>query len=812
MGLPALPIADPVLIFALAMVIFVAAPLLFERARLPGIVGLIVAGAVVGPNGLNILDRSSTIELLGTVGLLYLMFMVGLELDLYDFNKYRNRSVVFGGLSFIIPQVIGTTVGLAFGYTVASSLLLGSVFASHTVLAYPIASRLGIVKNLAVTTTLGGTILTEILALLVLAVVAGAVDGGIGPGFWLQLTISLSIYVLAVMILVPILARWFFRSIRSEASLEFVFVMAVLFSVSYLAHAAQVEPIIGALLTGLALNRLIPEHGALMNRIHFMGNALLIPFFMLSVGMLVDIRALGTREAWIFSIALAVAVIGAKLISALATRRAFSYTRDEGWVIFGLSVPHASGTLAIVLVGFEVGLFDQAEVNGVVLMILATSLIGPWAVERYGRKVAVHEEQQPYEPRDAPQRILIPVSNPNTEESLLDLAMLVRGKESQEPLYPLMVVRDRQDRSEAQVAEAEKMLSRAVIYAAGADVPVAPLTRVDPNIAAGITRGIAETRSTTVIVGWDARRSRVTAVFGTVLDQLLEMSKQMVIVAKLGHPLNTAQRLVVVIPGLMRRHPGFRDAARVVKTIASQLGAPVLGLVVDGKPERYDSLMSEIKPTTETEFRRIAGWDELFPEMTSQGRPDDIVVLLSARRGTLPWHQKLDRLPRQLADLAPQNLLVIYPSETETAHGEILPISLLPSGLRPERIAYALPRMPFERALRLILEKGLPPSAPGIEAIVRTLLKEQEQYSTEVRSGVVIAHARVKGLTEAVLFLGTSQDGIEFPRAAEPAHLVFVLLSPIDQPREHLGSLAEIAQLVSREEYMKQLLQASPPS
>lgn len=810
--LPTLPVSDPVLIFALAMVIFVAAPLLFERIRIPGIIGLIVAGAIVGPNGLNILERGATIELLGTVGLLYLMFLVGLELDLYDFIRYRNRSIVFGLVSFAIPQVVGTAVALAFGYSTPSSLLLGAVFASHTVLAYPIASRLGIIKNLAVTTTLGGTILTEILALLVLAVVANSLGSGISPRFWLELGVSLTVYVAAVLVGVPLLGRWFFRNVRREATVELVFVLAVLFTVSYLAHAAQLEPIIGALLAGLAFNRLIPQQGMLMTRIHFTGDAFLIPFFLLSVGMLVDVRALQTLDAWVFSIAVAGAVILSKWLAARVTQGAFGYSRDEGWVMFGLSVPHASGTLAIVLVGFEIGLFDQAEVNGVVLTILATSLLGPWAVGRYGRQLAISEEQKPYEPGDAPQRILIPISNPATEESLLDLAMLVRGPDSPEPLYPLIVVRDMEDRSEAQVADAEKMLSHAVIYAAGADVPVAPLTRVDQNIAAGITRGVAETRARTVIVGWDGGRARATGVFGSVLDQLLDSSKQAVIVAKLGHPLNTTKRLVVIIPSLIDRHPGFLEAAKTIRSITSQIGASMLGLVVEGDAERYDALFSRSKPAVPSEFQEVTAWNLVVPALRQQVRPDDLVILLSTRRGTLPWHPKLDRLPRQLSGLVPQSFLVLYPSEVEVQRAPPAAGAALPAGLIPDRISHDLPRMPFERALRRLVSHGMPDSVTGSEAIVQMLIRSEQEFSTEVRPGVVVPHARVRGLEHPIVFLATSREGIEFPQARKTAHLVFVLLSPPDKPQEHLRSLAEIALLVSREGYVEELLEADPSS
>jgi Kef-type K+ transport system membrane component KefB/mannitol/fructose-specific phosphotransferase system IIA component (Ntr-type) len=803
--LAALPITDPVLIFALAMVIFVGAPLLFERLRIPGIIGLIVAGAIIGPNGLNLLERGATIVLLGTVGLLYLMFMVGLELDLHDFNRYRNRSIIFGSLSFVIPQVAGTGLGLVYGYPLASSLLLGSVFASHTVLAYPIASRLGIVKTLAVTTTLGGTILTEILALLVLAIVAGSAGGSLDLGFWAVLVTSLAVYIGAIMWGVPIVARAYFRHVRSDSTLEFVFVMAVLFTVAWLAHFAKAEPIVGALLAGLALNRLIPHSGALMNRINFVGNALFIPFFLLSVGMLVDVQALATVEAWVFAVGVAAGVLVAKLAAAKLTERVFRFNRDEGWVIFGLSVPHASGTLAIVLVGFDLMLFDQMEVNGIVLTILVTSLVGPWVVEHFGRNVALQEEQKPYEPREAPQRILIPLANPATEEMLLDLAILLRGSDSDEPLHPLIVVPEHAEGSEAQVAEAERVLSHAVIHAAGAEVPVVPLTRVDQNIAAGIVRGIAETRTSTVVIGWDGGRSPVGGIFGSVLDQLLLQAKAMVVVAKLGHPLNVTKRLVVVLPPLIYRHPGFFEAMRGVKSIASQLGAPILGLGIDEEQDRLEPLIQPIRPAAAIQFERVDGWSRLLSALRDRVSPDDLVIVLSARRGTLPWHPKLERLPAQLAGLLPESFLMFYPAEADTPRRETVAPSVLPRGLQPDRIVFDLPKTSFPEALREILRSTIT-DPDTLERVVAALVAGEREFSTEVRPGVVVPHARVEGIEEPVLFLGTCPQGIEFPQARDAANLIFVLLSPADRPQEHLRSLAEIARLVSREEYVQELL------
>lgn len=803
---PTLPFTDPVLIVALATLIFLAVPILAERVRVPGVIGLIVAGAAVGPHGAGLLERDQTIVLLGTVGLLYLMLMVGLELDLHQFNRYRNRSIVFGLLSFLIPAALGLALGLTLGYAAASALLLAPAFSSHTLLAYPIASRMGIVRNEAVTTALGGTILTEILALLLLAVVANSARGGaLDLGFWLKLSVSFGVYVGAVMWGLPRLGRWFFRH-AGEGGAEFIFVLASLFTVSYLSHAAGVEPIVGALLAGLALNRLVPAHGPLMNRIHFVGNTIFIPFFLLSVGMLVNVRALNSGRAWTISIVLTLGVLAGKWAAARVVEKVFGYESDEGWVVFGLTVPHAAGTLAIVLVGYDLGLLDQTEVNGVVLMILATCLAGPWVVERYGRRVAAREEQRPYDADAAPRRILIPLANPATAEALMDLAFVVRGRDTDEPLYPLTVAPEEGGATEAWVAEAERMLAHAVHHAAAAQVPVHPLTRVDAHVAAGIVRGIAETRSTEVVIGWDGRRTGARAIFGTVLDQLLERTRQTVLVAKLGHPLNVTRRLVVVFPPGIDRHPGFPHALSTVNRIASGIGAGMAGVVVGTQAERVQAVHAAARPQVAAEWVAVEDWGALAAWLRDSLRREDLVVLMAARRGTVAWHPRLARLPAELAGMARESFLAVYPPESQApAERGAEPFA---GTLAPDRVVQ-LQAETFGGALREMLAPLF--DAETARALAETLEASEQRFSTEIVPGVALPHARLPGLPRPVLVVGVSREGVPLPRGNRPARLIFVLVSSAERAEEHLRSLAQIAHLLADPAETSRLLERYAP-
>jgi Kef-type K+ transport system membrane component KefB/mannitol/fructose-specific phosphotransferase system IIA component (Ntr-type) len=802
-----LPITNPVLIVALAMGLFLAAPLLFERLRIPGIIGLIVAGAAVGPHGIGLLDRDPTIVLLGTVGLLYLVFLAGLELDLHRFRDYRRRSIVFGLISFTIPMAAAVLVMPMLGFGLSASILIGSIIGSHTLLAYPIVSRLGLVKNPAVTAVVGGTLATDTLALGVLAVVAGSVDGDLTLGFFLRLFLVLGMYVALILLGVPRLGRWFFRNTPGQAPAEFIFLMVVLFASAFLAELAGAQPIIGAFLAGLTLNRLIPNQGPLMNRVRFVGNALFIPFFLISVGMLVDARVLvGSPRVWLIATALIVMVHAGKLLAALITRMIFHYGRDEVGLMFGLSVPQAAATLAVTFVGLEIGLFGETVVNAVIVMILVTGLVGPSVVERYGRRLALHEEQKPYDPEEAPLRILIPISNPATAEALLDIAFILRGSRSDEPIYPLMVVPEGAETAEARVAEAEKMLGHAVIYAAGADVPVVPLTRVDRHIPTGIARGIAETRSSVVIIGWDARRTTDTRIFGTVLDQVLEQTRQLVIVARLGHALNTTTRILLIVPPGSEHHSGFYGALQAVKLMASELGARIEGLVVAGDTARYEKLSADVRPQVPAAWTYVDGWSTLSDRLRSDVADDDLVVALSARRGAVSWHRELERLPGVLPGLGADDFLIVYPSQTASAARPHFADTALPRPLAAERVVFDLPGVPFEQALDTLLRTAFADDIPRLRQISASLAASEREFSNEILPGAVVPHGLVAGLEEPMLFLGISDEGVTFPGAAHPARLIFVLLSPSRAPEAHLRDLAEVVRLVGNHARVQALL------
>jgi Kef-type K+ transport system membrane component KefB/nucleotide-binding universal stress UspA family protein len=666
---PTLPVEEPILILGIALTIFLVAPLVFEKFKLPGIVGIIVVGIIIGPEQLNILEQDDTIVLLGSAGLLYLMFMAGLELDLNTFYNYLDRSFGFGALTFTIPMVIGTLYFWYIGYEILAALLIASFFASHTLVPYPVITKLGLQKNEAVTTAVGATIVTDTIALALLGVIAAAHLGDIGGVFWVELALSFALFIGGLLVILPRLGRWFFRSESINPVAEYLYVLALLFIACYIADILGIEPILGAFLVGLILNRYIPEQTPLANRINFFGDAFFIPFFLLYIGMFVNLGLLlESVEVWVIMLSMVAINIGAKYLASTAAMWTWNYDSEERWVMFGLTTNEAAATLAATLVGFEIGLIGIEILNGVILMIAITCIMGTWFTDYFGRQVAAAEEEEAYDPDAKQQRILTPLStDPDRSESLLDLAMLIRNDRSEEPLHTVTVAQPdgNPTTTEEKVAEAEANLEHTKEYGAAADVEIDIQARVDQNIAKGIKRAIFENRATTVVIGWGGDGSISERLFGSVIDQLLANTAQLTVVAKIRHPLNTTKRIPLLIPPGIESHRGFSEGASLIKEISNGLDAPIEAVVIDGedKAAEFTERLEALDPDTSLSVSAVSDWDAAFERLGEGLENDDLVMCLSPREGARGWHAQLKDVPEELAGMVPESFAVVYLAE-----------------------------------------------------------------------------------------------------------------------------------------------------
>ncbi|MDO8897914.1 MAG: cation:proton antiporter, partial [Bacteroidales bacterium] len=623
------------------------------------IVGIIIAGVIVGPNGLNIIAMSSAIELLGAIGLLYIMLLAGLDINLLDFKRNKNQSLIFGILTFIIPQVVGTALFRLLGFSWSASVLIASMFASHTLVGYPIITKLGITRNRAVITTVGGTIFADTLALLVLAVVARSVNGGLDFNFWITLTILSAVYLFLVVYMLPILGRFFFRFV-DDGIVQFHFVLGVAFLCSFLARAIGIEPIVGAFLAGIILNKMVPASSQLMNRVQFAGNSLFIPFFLLYIGMIVDVEILvKSPSSWIvMAIMLATNVI-TKLASSQITQKIFKFSKAEGWIIFGLSTTEAAATLAATLVGLRLGIIGDEILNGVVLMILVTCIIGPWIVEHFGRKIALETKFEKIENTRVP-HILVPLSNPATSNNLLSIALAI-NEQTFSKISVLSVV-TKQAQLDEEMEKANALLKGGTDYAISAGVNINPLKRIDINVANGIAHAALEENADLIIIGWNGKISAQERIFGSVLDHLLEQSPQAVLVSKLEKSIMSNSRIVALLPLSSINEPGFFATLNIIFGLSKSLNCPIHLSVEHESMVIVKSLLKESQFDVEINYQIASEDNDHFRHFSSLIKKDDFIIAFGARRKTISWIPSVDKIPQKIAaQFGDYNFIIAYP-------------------------------------------------------------------------------------------------------------------------------------------------------
>lgn len=658
-----IPFQNSVLIFSLILLIILLAPILLKRLRIPGIIGLIISGTVIGPHGLFLIEQNSAIKLFSTIGLLYIMFIAGLELDLGEFRKTRTRSLAFGFLTFIFPIAIGLPVcHYLLGYGFEASLLTASMFATHTLIAYPIVSRLGVSKNEAVAITVGGTIFTDTAVLIILAVISGSAAGGSGKELWIRLGVSIAIFLAIVLFAIPRIAAWFFRRLEDEKNAHFIFVLAIVFLCAFIAELAGLEHIIGAFAAGLTLNRLIPHTSSLMNRIEFVGNSLFIPFFLISVGMLIDVRVLlNGPQALIVAASLTAVAITGKWIAAWITSFLFKYSVAQRTIIFGLSSAHAAATLAVILVGFNLEIIDENILNGTIVLILITCLVASFVTEEAGKKLVLElEEVELPQPDLREERILVPISNPTTMEKLIDFAILIKDTKKQSPIVGLAIVED-DDKAQGKIIQARKMLEKAIAHAAAADQEVEITATIDQNVTNGIKRVARETFVTDIVMGWPGRIKLADIIFGKTFDSIVNQTTQCVHITRFTLPLNVHRSLHFFCPQLCDREPGFISSITKVFRMASRLS---LKVVIYSTNDTFTDIQNHVtknKLSAALEFRECRDISDIS-KYRKGIHLNDMMVILSARKGSISYTPFLDILPKKLTRAFPENSQIfIYP-------------------------------------------------------------------------------------------------------------------------------------------------------
>lgn len=664
-----LPLQNPVLVFSLILLIILLSPIVLRRLKIPGIIGLIISGVIIGPHGLNFLENNSAIELFSTIGLLYIMFIAGLDLDLNEFKVNRNKSILFGFFTFILPLGIGFPVCYyLLGYDINASFLTASMFATHTLVAYPIVSRFGVTKNQAVAITVGGTILTDTAVLLILAIIMGSHAGTLNGEFWIRLAVSMAIFVAVMFLIIPRVSRWFFRKLESEKHSHYIYVLAVVFFAAFLAEASGVEPIIGAFLAGLALNRLIPHSSALMNRIEFIGNSLFIPFFLISVGMLVDIRVIlkGPTAIAVAGALTFVALFG-KWIAAFITRLIFRYSRAQGGLIFGLSSAHAAATLAVILVGYKAGILDENILNGTIILILVTCIVASFATEKAAKKIVISEQGMP--PVSAASllngdHILLPIANMVNIEKLLEFAILLRDRRSSHPVSILSVVPNNEE-AELNILKAQNELEKFRSMASAAEAQVNVLTAIDHNPASGIARASKEVMADIIILGWPERQGMTDWFTGDRLDSILQYSNRTSMVCHFEKPLATHERIVVMLPPLAELEAGFAFWHSKVQKLGQELSIPIVYFATPGSVEALRNLTGQNHKSLPILHVTIENWED-YLDLRHEMNRGDLLIFLAARNGSVSYNNYMENIAYRVEKhFRDYSRIIVYPYQPD---------------------------------------------------------------------------------------------------------------------------------------------------
>ena len=664
------PITDPTLIFFVVLLMILLSPIIMGRLRIPHIIGMVLAGVLVGKYGLNILGRDASFELFGRVGLYYIMFLAGLEMDMEGLKKNRNRVMIFGMLTFLVPFAMTYFMGVSLlGYIPLASLLLAAIMASNTLIAYPIVGRYGLTRHTSSTLSVGSSMMALFMALIVMASIVNSFHGNGGILFWLLFILKFVVYCVGLIMVIPRVTRWFLRR-YSDAVMQFIFILAVVFLSAALSDAVGLEGIFGAFMSGLILNRFVPKVSPLMNRIEFTGNALFIPYFLIGVGMLINVRLLfaGSKILWVVFCIVFFGTLG-KAVAAYLAARIFRLSWLAGHMMFGLTSAHAAGAIAMVMVGRRLQvapgeyLFGDEVLNGIVIMILFTCIISTVITERAAQRLRLQEKEGHDMMKNLDdEKILIPVKYPEYSDNLVTMATLMRNPRLKRELVALNVVYDDVNMRHNQ-AEGQRLLDHLCHLASASDVPMVTQVRIAANIANGIKHAFKEFQASEILMGLHFHKEISRSFWGEFTRSLYNGLSRQIIVTRILQPLNTIRRIQVAIPSRAEFEPGFY---RWLERLARMAGNLECRITFHGRKETLQLVNEFIRnrfPSVRAEYEEMEHWKEL-PTLGSKVREDHLFVIVTARKGTISYKTAMERLPEELNKCVKgKTIMIIFPDQ-----------------------------------------------------------------------------------------------------------------------------------------------------
>lgn len=668
-----LPITSPTLIFFVVLFIILIAPIVMGKLRIPHIIGMVLAGIVIGPYGLNILERDSSFELFGRVGLLYIMFLAGIEMDMEGLKKDVGKVTIFGLLTCFVPFILTYLSCVWYlGYPSLASLLLGCIMASNTLVAYPIVVRYGLQRSKVTTLSVGASMLSLLIALVVTAALVGSMSGDTGTLFWVMFFVKFVVWCIAMTWLIRHMTRWFLRR-YSDSVMQYIFVLAVMFISAATCELIGLEGILGAFVSGLVLNRFIPNISPLMNRIEFIGNAIFIPYFLIGVGMLINAGLLLEGGNTILVVA-CIGIFGTlgKAIAAFLTSFFFHRSVHEGNLMFGMTSAHAAGAIALVMVGVNLEiapgqhLLGDEALNAVVIMILFTCIISTVVTDYASRTIVLKEKSQRKMPEDDgkadDEKILIPVKYPETCDTLLNMAMLMRNEKLSRGLIALNVVYDDLDATYNQ-QEGQRLLEQIEKKAAAADVQVQTQVRLATNIANGIKHAFKEYDASEIILGQHIHDNSTRRFWGQFAQSLFNGLNRQIIIARCTIPLNTIRVFHVAVPSRAEYEPGFYRWLERVSRMVTRLGCRIVFHGRDESLSLIRTFLGNRFPSIRADYAIMQHWND-FKSLAAQVEEHQMLVVVTARPGTVSYKSAMERLPDELTTYYKyKNVMIIFPDQ-----------------------------------------------------------------------------------------------------------------------------------------------------
>ena len=667
------PITSPTIIFFVVLGIILIAPIIMGKLRIPHIIGMVLAGVLIGQYGFNILERDDSFELFGRVGLYYIMFLAGIEIDMNGLKRGVLNMGAYGLFTFFAPFIlVFLSCHYLLGYSIMASVLLGSILGSNTMIAYPIVCKYGLQRYGGVTLGAAGSMISLTFALVVLAAIVGTYNGGTGIGFWLLFVLKFALFIALAIVFIPRLTRYFLRR-YSDAVMQYIFVMAIMFLCASITEILGMEGVFGAFISGLILNRYIPHVSPLMNRIEFIGNALFIPYFLIGVGMLINMRILftGWHTAFITFCLVFFGTLG-KGIAAYITTWLIKKPKVFGDMLFGLTSAHAAGSIAIVMVGMKlqvangIYLMNDDMLNGVVMMILFTCIIGSLITEQASRQIVLKDIPTAETSQNGDdEKILLPVKYPETAETLLSLALLIRNQKLNRGLVGLNVVFDDDKRLKGQ-QRGKALLDRLERMASAADVRMQTQVRIATNIANGIKHAFKEFNASEIIMGMHIHKEISKKFWGEFIQSLFNGLNRQIIIIRCPHPLNTIRRIQVAVPSRAEFEPGFHRWLERITRLAVNLECRIEFHAKQETLSLIRQFTDSKHPKTRCAYTVMQHWNEL-PKLATTIKEDHLFVVITARKGTVSYKLALERLPDELTNhFSGKNLMIIYPDQ----HGE----------------------------------------------------------------------------------------------------------------------------------------------